>query len=221
VDPSVTSANGPCASPPHAGIVELGGTPRRVRCILCHDEASSIGRGSLPGHLVSSFHLENTQKRDAAVLAQQLREEQIAAAYGISHTPHHIPPGYNDSLQSWRPNLTEFPQSLTAHERDLFPGPSPDQISIELPPTFDPTVEQAKLQDQALHLLRLAEERDEFGNDFFNDRDESREVLESLERMGMHQSHVYLCHFTNGTCRTGGSNRGRDSFYQIQSSNSL
>jgi hypothetical protein len=57
-------------------------------------------------------------------------------------------------------------------------------LPITEPAIFNPDAERIKLQEQANLLSDLDRERDEFGDSFFDENEETAQLRESLEALG-------------------------------------
>jgi hypothetical protein len=107
----------------------------------------------------------------------------MTAAYTPGAWSQQIPPSYVLPQPAQVPLLQ--PMSIDPPSPILARWPALNElVPIALPPIFDTEAERARLEDQAELLRELDRERDEFGDDFFDENEESRAVRESLEALG-------------------------------------
>jgi hypothetical protein len=154
----------------------------RVRCLLCHAPLESIARSSLPGHLVSNDHGRSLASREIEAQAAEQRQDELAAAYDFQPWSATVMDGYTSPGPAYRPNMAEEP-SHDIDMSDMFYNLC-ERTSTVFPPVFDPEQEQINLEDQSRMMAQMAQEQDEFGDSFFNERDETQELRESLQAMG-------------------------------------
>jgi hypothetical protein len=102
--------------------------------------------------------------------------------------------------------MVEEPAAHDIEMSDMFQSLC-EQTGVVFPPEFDAQQERSNLEDQSRIMAQAAEERDEFGDSFFDERDETRELRESLQAMGERERSLLISHNSNlffrhrGLCR--------------------
>jgi hypothetical protein len=142
-------------------------------------------RTTVPAHLRLDSHRNNLeswkQNQQGTVQRAQQLVDELAAAYTPGEWDLDIPATYR---------VPDLPRVPSAQPNDpALPIPTSwsierEHIPIVPPPVFDPRVEQERLQEQARLLRQLAKERDDFGEQFFDENDESVELREAFEALG-------------------------------------
>jgi hypothetical protein len=142
-------------------------------------------RTSIQAHTGLESHKMNvkTWKQQQPLRAQRAQQltEQVAAAYSLGPWSSAVPTSYPN------PHPTGIPAALS----DLPDLPLPEYMSLERehipivpPPVTNRNAERERLEEQARLLRQLVKERDEFGEQFFDENDESVELREAFEALG-------------------------------------
>lgn len=108
-------------------------------------------------------------------------QERVTAAYKPGEWEETVPLLYEPPHPHVIPQLQQMHVDLPMLR--AWPART-EAIPFEALPRFDPEVERQNITDQAELFRRIQEEQDEFGDDFHTEKEETRELRESLEALG-------------------------------------
>jgi hypothetical protein len=189
LNPGLTATSPSFVSSRHTGFVSVGGSGanERFRCLACHQDGKSIARTSIPGHL-NDTHQANLAawkiRQEAAAREDQVFQHGIAAAYAPGEWDAAVPEHYSTPEPAWVPPALPDQPDLPMHPVERIP--------IAPPPAFDPELERERLEEQARIIHQLNKERDEFGEQFFDENEESAELREAFAVLGEQTQSIYV-----------------------------
>jgi hypothetical protein len=131
------------------------------------------------------------QRQQTAVQQAKAFSDGLAHAYTPGDWDQTLPLNYPSPqplhVPKALPDVPDLPvPHLWSAEREHIP--------IVPPPQVDHEAERDRLKEQAQLLRKLAKERDEFGEQFFDENDESPELREAFAALGQ-------CSYRTGRCR--------------------
>jgi hypothetical protein len=131
------------------------------------------------------------QRQQTAVQQAKAFSDGLAHAYTPGDWDQTLPLNYPSPqplhVPEALPDVPDLPvPHLWSAEREHIP--------IVPPPQVDHEAERDRLEEQAQLLRELAKERDEFGEQFFDENDESPELREAFAALGQ-------CSYQTGRCR--------------------
>jgi hypothetical protein len=166
-------------------VFEHDETSEKVRCTVCYEanpsKARWLVRGSVKQHLDSedhARHLEQNQEQ-RQLDTEALRRQQVA--YSSNYVV--LDPTFPNPVPPPQPRISGFeePNEFIHQSMDLQEPIIPAYIE---PIIDDPDVERERLRRQVELLMLQAEQRDEFGDELFED---DATVTNTAEFFGAYQ----------------------------------
>jgi hypothetical protein len=118
---------------------------------------------------------------EAVCEGDQDRQQQLEETYTFDLWAHQVPEAYPDPAPACHADLS---QAEVPTQNNWHMPLDQKMIPIDLLPTFSPEVESENLEAQAELLLQMALEEDKFGDTFFDEKDNEREMQETYKAMG-------------------------------------
>jgi hypothetical protein len=144
-----------------------------------------MDRSNMSSHIKLISHLHNLDRAKADRARADERETQLNTAYTAGDWSQIVPAAYKEPVPAQIAQIAPIGShsSRSAPAADVWPD-SRDSIDIVLPPVFNHDAEHQRIDQQAELIRQLDQERDEFGEDFFDEDEPTREARASFEALG-------------------------------------